>query len=211
MVVNCAALRNEVIWAGVTRCSCFYCWQWGEIWCCVPRSDSEATDVQTPLLFVEETRKKQKKHQIKWDIEHFSWNVAILLCESFHLSGAFPPSHGFSLCFFWVEQHQRGVRLLMKQVLGQKERSLDSTIGSLCAVDNDLINESILAWQPWIYPSLGFLPEVKNPFWIPSALLLIRSIRCHRARKSDLHQKTFISVCSPLGQRLLAARKKVNT
>lgn len=145
--------------------------------------------------------------------KHFSWNFAIF---SLHNLTSF---RGLStitwfLALFLLGAPKRGSAV--DEASGQRERGLDSTIGSLCAVDNDLINESISTEARPCLATLDlsqphFPARGKSLFWIPSALLLIRSIPCHRARKSDLHQRTFIGVCSTLGQHLLAARKKVNT
>lgn len=212
MVVNCAALRNEVIWAGVTRCSCFYCWQWGKIWCRVPPSDSKAADVKTQHSCL---WKRHLKKMINQADKMRPWTLFSSL-GSFH-------HHVTSLDSI---QHQWGVRLLMKQVFGDSKRGFDSLTESLCAVDNDLIKETIrtearprpatLDLSQLRFPARG-----KNSFWIPSALLLIKSIHCHcskrgktrehklaHARKTDGSERTLISAYPASGHQMLAARKK---
>lgn len=110
----------------------------------------------------------------------------------------------------------------------RKPEGLDSLTESLCAVDNDLIKESIRTEARPCPATLDlsqprFPARGKNSFWIPSALLMIKSICCHLskrgktrehklapARKTDVSQRTVISAYSASGHQMLAARKKRN-
>lgn len=213
MVVNCV----DAIWAGVTRCSCFYCWQWGKIWCCVPRSDSQATDVKTQrsCLWKRHLKKNKIKQLRRKDV--FSRNSAnVARCNRIII---FPGGLSTIVLFASLSPLGRPApkRIsFVDEAFGQSERVLDSAIGSLCAVDNDLINGSIsIEARPCLatldlsqprFPARG-----KNSFRIPSALPAIRCVHCHCARKTDLPQRTLISVYSASGHHVLTGRERVNT